>query len=136
MQVLVDANIVIGFIDGDGYARRFFAQAMREQWELFFIPDVYNESPRVTTAPDALKWLFSELVKHEAYRRIYPTALEEQLAMELSGRCISLFGYNIAGTDRRLAAVAKSRGLPLFTKDKDLQALAAREGVRLFRHIP
>ena len=135
MDILVDANIIISFIDCEGYARRFFAQAMSKQHILHFLPDVYDESVRVTNDPGAIKRLFSEMVKYEIYTRVYLTEDEDCAASALSGRCLSLFGHNLSRTDRRLAAVAKNRGICLFTMDKELKELARSEGVRLYRHV-
>lgn len=134
MRILVDANIIIDKLDRKGYASRFFRQAMREHYQLFILTNAYSEVLRITGEKHKLDKLISELRKYDIYNKVGLNDDEISRSKQLFKECVSSFGYDLGRTDRHLVSIALKRNLVLFTKDKDLNALAKKTGVKLFRH--
>ena len=131
MNLLVDANVLIDYVDGKPYAKAFFEKAKRKSHMLIIPLHAYAEAERITNHSKKLEKLSAELHHYGLLEIAEPKESEWALAEKLVAQSKKIAGRDIGPVDRLIVSVAVSRGLVITTRDKMLDKLGKSLGAKL-----
>ncbi len=130
MDILIDANVLIDYVDGRPYAIGFFRRAMKKELGLKILFDVYAEAERVTNSSKRLEKLSAELNHRGLLAMASPKQSERAAAQKIKEDSRKAIGRDIGRVDRLIIAVALARKLVIATRDKDLISLGKSLGAK------
>lgn len=131
MHILVDTNILIDYCFGKPYAVNFFEEALRENYDLYILEDVYAETRCLAPNFHLIGQLFEKFIAAGLYHRLKTNKKLNKKTEALTQKCKIMIGHDLDRVDRKLIVLSLRHGHYILTKDKELRQIARTEGCKI-----